>query len=89
MMITKYNKLFRTQLLSIYLVHPITTNKSGLPTFTLWVPYDLLKRENGEINHILNVTYLDALGQYVADMDSNGMINILDIIQIISIILEN
>ena len=32
------------------------------------------------VNHILNVTYLDSLGEFVADMDNNSVINILDIV---------
>ena len=35
-----------------------------------------------------SIELLDSMGVYMSDMDSNGNINILDIIQIINVILD-
>ena len=40
------------------------------------------------INHILVIEELDAISQFVADMDEDGTINILDVILMINLILE-
>ena len=40
------------------------------------------------VNHIVNVEQLSSMSVYISDMDGNGTINILDVIQIINVILE-
>ena len=40
------------------------------------------------INHILVIEELDSIGEFVADMDNNGLINILDVILMINLILD-
>ena len=41
------------------------------------------------VNHIINLELLNPMGVYVSDMDGNGIINILDVIQIINVILDS
>ena len=40
------------------------------------------------VNHILNVQSLSNLGEYLADVNQNSLINILDVILLINLILE-
>ena len=40
------------------------------------------------INHILVIEELDSIGEFIADMDNNGTINILDVILMINLILD-
>ena len=41
------------------------------------------------INHILMIESLDSIGEFVADMDENQSINILDVILMINLIFES
>ena len=41
------------------------------------------------INHILMVEGLDSIGEFVADMDEDQTINILDVILMINLIFES